>query len=356
MSGLRRFLLAFALIGSAVAAEEIPVDDADRVRQGLQSSVNTWRNLCTHIVVVEFRDANPTGNIVAEHHLVTTVSGNFREHVLRRPEVVRLTPADNDQDIRVQQRVWNGITLTTVKPGETVEHYLNVVPEPPLHEPFSVLLASMEFDGSLADLMHVGESLYEVSVEFVRTSGGDDTSPIVIRRTSGLPGRSTQTQTELTVLRSEVDGTVSWQPLSGTVSRIDADGKASMVCVARIVNRGHHSPTLNYEVRASFTGDPNKSAVERRLQVFSEPLPESLPETFFLQDEYRGDPVIHTFRDGVRLSKANYFPPADVPEVERWSVFEKWLLVNDVVIGSLVVAYLLRLSFTRRNTAPPVDS
>lgn len=323
-----RFIIACYVVclvtgSQAFAQATITLTD---LRARVQAIESAWRRCSAEIIETNWApDGRQTGSSCRDYILL---GNHYREHHYKLRELGGRSP-------QFTIRQWDGSQEKQVTPLKHVDLRDKPTDLPPPSLPYGVILRIAGLGGGLSDFLEEQREpplKAEVSLIAVKSPR------ICVRRRVRLPDTD-----ESDVIKIEFDSAQGLRPISLHRYRQSGDGEGTARAnelQLNVTKAVLATDAVRYDVRIVSTASPTKASTKSAMQrIRGRKIDAGLALPQIAIAEFMGNPAVRT-HDGKQTTEVPLLA-VDQPSAPPWSVFDKWLLINNVLVAALVFFWLL---------------
>lgn len=323
-----RFLTAcyfgcLATQSQAVAQSDITLAE---LRARIQLIETEWERCSAEIIETNWAaDGRQIGSNCREYFLL---DNRFREQRYGARETGAKLP-------QFKMRQWDGTEETQVTPQHSIDLRDKPTELPPPSLPYGVILNAADCSGNLTHFLdEQSENPLEAEVTLI-----DGEQPRVrVRRRVRLAGDD-----KWDVIEIEFDSAAGLRPIS--LYRYRQIGASQSVAAGsetrlNVVKSALDANAVRYDFRIEGANSSTKASARVRTQrIRGQKLDADSAFPQIAIAEFMGNPAVR-IQHGNQTSEAPLLP-IDRPPAPPWSPFDKWLVINNVLMGILLFFRLL---------------
>lgn len=357
---MKRYALAVYLSCCVplLPADAQPNVELDQLRRSIAEIESGWQRCSVEIIETKWpepSDQIPSEQITSSCRSYILLDDCFREQKLGYPEV-------DGQPAPYRIRQWDGRLETDVIPQRLVERRDRPTDSPPPSLPYGVLLDTIGVEGDLAQFLDANA---KTGVEFELELLEVDAGRVGVRRRSRLPAAEVWDVIEIQLDAASDFEPMSLrryrQPIAGMVSRSrqtsdEASEVQSLATSAttamfsektkvEVIRCESDHSTLRYDIRIDVTdSDSEATAAIRTQRIRASKLGDGVQFSDVRIMELMGNPTMRTYLTGSERTEQPFYP-VDSPAEAAWPAIDRWMLINNILMWSLLSVWLIRFVF-----------
>lgn len=329
---LRVVFIAFAL--ECLSTQRVSAADPltiEQFRSEIARIESEWKDYAAEELRFELDTDEKVVRSLSTHTI--QIDGRFRQQIIEN------TDYNSNRSTRMRQ--WDGKRLLEITPNEKVVMREDAKTEPLSRQPYGVILSELGFSGAMLDFLNLGGSSIKIEFEAMpRSDSPDDFLYRIDRLTDETKHNLIQT----------ITFSGNGEIISGIRRKYSKGSSVAESEVALSSNNFKSDLSISQAIVVSKNVfSPAKTKLGKTsIRVNLEQIKGTRWDDVRIR-ELTGNPTIQIYRDNSLVSTRQLREPQKT-KIETVSVFEQWLVLNNMFLGVGLLGFLLKKLWKRRST------